>query len=174
MRRLITILLLVVFPISARPTILRLEWNEFQAVADNANFRQMVTVWTGPRGTGRVRGKLEAVTETELVLQKGMDQARINRLAVHSVRLSRKKGNPFRWRAVACIVLAPLWFAGMNVGLMIPGGIPEGRWWKNRHAPQGWLMSIALPAGIYLLALRADKGNGDFIVELKRGKENRP
>ena len=154
--------------------MLRLEWNEFQAVADNANFRQMVTVRTGPRGTGRVRGKLEAVTETELVLQKGMDQGRINRLAVHSVRLSRKKGNPFQWRAVACIVLAPLWFAGMNVGLMIPGGIPEGRWWKNRHAPQGWLMSIALPAGIYWLALRADKGNGDFIVELKSGKENRP
>ena len=172
--RLISALLLVAIPVSARPTVLRLQWTDLQAVAENANFRQKVTVRTGPGGKGRARGSLESINETRLVLRKGGELVAIHRRAVHSVRLGRKKGNPFKWRAISMIAMLPLWFVGMNVGLMIPGGIPEGRWWRNRHAPQGWLVSIALPAGVYWLALRADKGNGDFIVELKRGKESQP
>ena len=171
--RLIATLLIVAVPASAAPTVLHLQWNELQVVAEGENFREKVTVRTEPDGTGRVRGKLEAITDTSLILRKGAGQRVIDRAAVHSVRLGRKRGNPFRMRIVGIALMFPMWFVGLHLGLSIPGGIPEGRWWKMSRTPQGLAASAALPAGIYWLTQRADRKAGAIIVELKRGKGNR-
>ena len=172
--RLIAALLIVAIPVSASPTVLHLQWNELQVVAESENFRERVTVRTGQDGTGRVRGKLEAITDASLILQNRAGQTAIDRAAVHSVRLGRKRGNPFRMRIVGAALMFPMWFVGLHLGLSIPGGIPEGRWWKMSRTPQGLAASAALPAGIYWLTQRADRKAGSIIVELKRGKEAQP
>ncbi|MXY68381.1 MAG: hypothetical protein F4Y47_07455 [Acidobacteriia bacterium] len=172
--RLIAALLIIAVPASAGPTVLSLRWNELQVVAEGENFREKVTVRTEPDGTRRVRGKLEAITDTSLILRNDRGKIAIERTAVHSVRLGRKRGNPFRMRIVGAALMFPMWFVGLHLGLSIPGGIPEGRWWRMSRTPQGLAASVALPVGIYWLTQRADRRAGSIIVELKRERENQP
>lgn len=172
--RLIAALLIVAVPAAAGPTVLSLRWNELQVVAEGENFRETVTVRTEPDGTRRLRGKLEAITDTSLILRNDRGKIEIDRTAVHSVRLGRKRGNPFRMRIVGAALMFPMWLVGLHLGLSTPGGIPEGRWWKMSRTPQGLAASVALPAGIYWLTLRADRKVGSIIVELKRERENQP
>ena len=143
-------------------------------MAEGENFREQVTVRMEPDGTRRVRGKLEAITVTSLILRNDRGKIAIDRTAVHSVRLGRKPGNPFRMRIVGAALMFPMWFVGLHLGLSIPGGIPEGRWWRMSRTPQGLAASIALPVGIYWLTQRADRKAGSIIVELKRERENQP
>lgn len=172
--RMIVIFLLASMPLAAKPTILSLGWNEFRAMTEDGMFREKVVIRTGADGMGRTRGRLENIAATGIVLRKSGRQAMIARDAVHSVRLIPRSGNPWKWRTIATIALVPLWFVGLEVGLMIPGGIPEGRVWSNKHLPQGLVGAFALPAGIYWLARRADLGNGAIIVRLEKGKEKQP
>ena len=172
--RLIAAFLLFAIPVSAKPTVLHLRWIELQTVAESSGFRKKVTVRTGPDGRSRTRGSLESINETGLVLGKRNGLTTVRRTDVHSVRLGRKRGNSYIWRTIAIAGSFPLWLIGLSVGLAIPGGIPEGRWWKMDRTPQGVASSIALPAGIYWLAHRADMKRRDIIVKLKRGREDPP
>ncbi len=172
--RVIAAFLLLAIPVSAKPTVLHLRWNELQTVAGSANFRSKVTVRTGPAGKSRKRGSLERIDETGIVLRKRSGRITVQRTDVHSVRLGRKRGNSYVWRTIAVAGSFPLWLIGLSVGLAIPGGIPEGRWWKMDRTPQGVASSIALPAAVYWLAHRADRKRRDIVVTLKRGTEVQP
>ena len=176
MRRLIALFLLAVSSAPADPTVVTLKWEDFQSVAEHVEFRKKVTIRTGEEGQDRIRAKLVGVSDAGITIsKKGPTTAThtlIGREEVHSVRISPKWGNPLKWRTVASIAAFPLWFVGMNLGLAIPGGIPQGRWYKNPHAPQGFALAFGLPTAVYLLAQRADRRNGAIIINLDEGKEN--
>lgn len=176
MRRLIAALLLAVFPISAGSAPIALEWGDFRRVADHVRHRERVTVRTGPEGRERIRGKLVEISDSGITVAKRGPSPRqhvwIERERVRSVRLSPKKGNPVKWRALAGVAAFPLWIVGMTFGLSIPGGIPEGRWYNNRHTGQGVIFGFGLPIAVYALAQRADRRKGAIVIELKEGKEN--
>ena len=173
MLRLTGLLLLASLPALAKPTVIYLEWREFQKMADLIQFRPKVTVFTGEHGQERIRGKFTGIYDSGIAFaKKGTRQPLIKREDVHSVRMSPRRGNPQKWRVIAGIAAFPLWFVGINLGLAIPGGIPEGRWYKNRHLPQGLLVGFGMPAAVWMLAQRADRRGGSIIVKLEKRREN--
>lgn len=176
MRRLIALFLLAIFPVSAKPTVVALEWGDFQEVAKLVRFREKVTVRTGAEGRERIRGKLVGVSGSGIrISKKGRSASThvlIDRERVHSVRMLPRRGNPIMWRVLAGAAAFPLWLVGLTFGLSIPGGIPEGRWYKNRNAGQGIALAFALPAAVYLIAQRADRRGGAIVFELDEGKED--
>lgn len=93
-------------------------------MAEGENFREQVTVRMEPDGTRRVRGKLEAITVTSLILRNDRGKIAIDRTAVHSVRLGRKPGNPFRMRIVGAALMFPMWFVGVASGSLDSGRHP--------------------------------------------------
>lgn len=176
MRAMIVILMLASIPAAARPVYLHLKWDEFRTVIGHGNYRQKVIVQTGDYGRHRNKGRLASVTETGVVLQVRKSQTVIDRSDVHSIQMLPRMGLPGKWRTWAAIGMFPLWLVGFHVGLGIPGGIPEGRFWKlGRRTAQGVALGFALPAGVYWLAHRADTRNGTVIVRLRdRRKEKQP
>lgn len=176
MRRLIVLFLLAIFPVSAKPTVLALEWSDFQVVAEHGMFRGKLTVRIGPEGRESIRGKLVGVSGSGISISKKGRSASmhtlIDRQRVHSVRMSPKRGNPIMWRVLAGAGAFPLWLVGLTIGLAIPGGIPEGRWYNNRHAGQGIALAFGLPAAVYLIAQRADRRRGAVVIELDNWKED--
>lgn len=172
MRRLIAVFLLVAFPVSAKPTVINLEWNELREMAGLIRFRPKVTVFMGKDGRERIRMNLERVSASGITLSRQARRTLVKREDVHSVRMSPRWGNPLKWRLIAAAAAFPLWLVGLTVGLGIPGGIPEGRWHSNRHTGQGVIVGFGLPAAVYLLAQRADRRGGSIIVKLIEGKEN--
>ena len=127
MLRLTGLLLLASLPALAKPTVIYLEWREFQKMADLIQFRPKVTVFTGEHGQERIRGKFTGIYDSGIAFaKKGTRQPLIKRENVHSVRMSPRRGNPQKWRVIAGIAAFPLWFVGINLGLAIPGGIPAG------------------------------------------------
>ncbi len=176
MRRLIASLLLAALPISAKPPTLTLDWSEFRQVVEHVDFRQRVAVRTGEEGRERVRGKLEGASDSGITIaKKGSSSGAhtwIERERVYSVRLYPKKRSSLKWRALAVAGAFPLWIVGLTLGLSIPDGIPEGRWYKNRNRVQGIIGGFGLPLAVYALAHRADRHSGAMVLELKKGKEN--
>ncbi len=141
MRRLIASFLLVPAPASAKPTVLDLERNDFQGMANLIRFRKKVPVRIGSEGLGRIRGKLLRVSDTGVTISKKGPLTAVHTMIkkenLHSARMSPRWGNPWKRKNVAVIAAFPLWLVGLTVGLAIPDGIPEGRWHSNRHLPQG-------------------------------------
>ena len=167
MRQLTALFVLAAIPASAKPTVITLEWSEFREMAEHIRFRKKVTVFTGAEGRDQIRMKLAGVSDSGITLAKKALRIAIDREDVHSVRMSPRWGNPLKWRLIAGALAFPLWFVGMNLGLMIPDGIPAGRWYNSDHAPQGFTVSLALPMAVYLLAQRADRRNGAIIFKLE-------
>ena len=172
MRKLIAVFLLLAFPVSAKPTVINLEWTEFQEMAGLIRFRPKVTVFMGTDGQERIRMNLERVSASGITVSRKARRALVKREDVHSVRLSPRWGNPLMWRLIASAAAFPLWLVGLTLGLSIPGGIPEGRWPSNRNTGQGVIVGFGLPVAVYLLAQRADRHRGSIIVKLIEGKEN--
>lgn len=172
MRRLIAVGLLVAFPVSAKPTVIKLEWTEFREMTVLIRFRPKVTVFMGKDGQEQIRMKLERVSDSGITLSRQGRRAFVERESVHSVRISPRFGNPVKWRLIAVAAAFPLWLGGLTLGLSIPGGIPEGRWYSNRNAGQGMIVGFGLPAAVYLLARRADRRGGSIIVNLLEGRED--
>ena len=160
MRRLIAVFLLVAFPVSAKPTVVSLEWAEFREMAGLIRLRPKVTVFMGRDGQERIRMRLERVSTSGITLSRQARRTLVKREDVHSVRMSPRWGNPLKWRLIAAAAAFPLWLVGLTVGLGIPGGIPEGRWHSNANTGQGVLVGLGLPAAVYLLAQRADRRGG--------------
>ncbi len=176
MRRLIASLLLAAFPISAKPPALALDWSELQQVVDHVDLRQRVAVRTGEEGRERIRGKLERVSDSGITIsRKGSSRGAhtwIERERVHSVHLYPKNTSSLKWRALAVAGAFPLWLVGLTLGLSIPDGIPEGRWYRNRNRVQGLIVGFGLPAAVYAVSHQADRRSGAMVIELRGRKEN--
>ncbi len=172
MRKLIAVFLLVAFPVSAKPTVINLEWAEFREITGLIRFRPKVTVFMGKDGHEKIRMKLERVSDSGITLSRQGRRVLARREDVHSVRISPRFGNPLKWRLIAAAAAYPLWLGGLTLGLAIPSGIPEGRWYNNRNAGQGMIVGFGLPAAVYLLAQRADRRSGLIIVNLIEAKED--
>ena len=172
MRKLIAGFLLLALPVSAKPTVINLEWAEFREMTGLIRFRPKVTVFMGKDGQERIRMNLERVSASGIALSRQARRTLVKRENVYSVRMSPRWGNPLKWRLIASAAAFPLWLVGLTVGLGIPGGIPEGRWHSNRNTAQGVIVGVGLPAAVYLLAQRADRRGGSIIVKLTEGKDN--
>lgn len=149
----------------AREAEIRLTWNEARTVIDHIEPRSRLHVWSGADGKTRSKGKLVAITETEVTIENRNGATSLDREHVHSIKVFPARTHAYGNRKTVAILSVPIacgsflftWAAVLGISDSDTITVP-----KILASIGGML---AVPVAVWQLARRADRGSIRIILK---------